>query len=227
MTRPRGLRVPAGLVALGAIPVLAGTARLVELAGGPVVIPTDPRFTTSPAAVVIHVVCAIVFALVGAFQFAGGLRRRHPGWHRAAGRALVIAGLGVAVSAMWLTLTYPAKEGTGDLLYVLRLLFASAMVVAIIRAVTAIRRRDVAAHRAWMIRAYAIGLAAGTQAFTEGVGRVLFDGNVLALDASRGLGWVINLAVAEWVIRRPSARTGRAGPRGRSTSAAALVGDRR
>ena len=38
---------------------------------------------------------------------------------------------------------------------------------------TAIRRRDIPAHRAWMIRAYALGLGAGTQAFTEGVGEAL------------------------------------------------------
>lgn len=227
MTRPRGLRVPAGLVALGAIPVLAGTARLVELAGGPAVIPADARFTDSPAAVVMHVVCSVVFALVGAFQFAGGLRRRYPRWHRAAGRVLVVAGLGVAVSALWLTLVYAPKENTGDLLYVLRLVFASAMVAAIVQGFAAIRRRDVAAHRAWMIRAYAIGLAAGTQAFTEGVGGALFGGNVLALDVSRGLGWVINLAVAEWVIRRSRARAGRPRMRaGRGTPATALAGDR-
>jgi hypothetical protein len=77
-----------------------------------------------------------------------------------------------------------------------------------------------------MIRAYAIGLAAGTQAFTEGVGGSLFGTNVLALDASRGLGWVINLAVAEWVIRRPRVRAGRPRLRARPTAAAALAGDR-
>ena len=67
---------------------------------------------------------------------------------------------------------------------------------------TAVRRRDIAAHRAWMIRAYAIGLAAGTQAFTEGIGGAIFGTGVLAADLAKGAGWVINLAVAEWVIRR-------------------------
>ena len=44
------------------------------------------------------------------------------------------------------------------------------MAAAIVLGFTAIRRRDIAAHRAWMIRAYALGLGAGTQAFTEGIG---------------------------------------------------------
>jgi hypothetical protein len=53
-----------------------------------------------------------------------------------------------------------------------------------------------------MTRAYAIALAAGTQAFTEGVGEAVLGHSPLALDASRGAAWVINLAVVEWVIRR-------------------------
>ena len=33
-----------------------------------------------------------VYALLGAFQFAPGFRRRLPGWHRAAGRLVVLCG---------------------------------------------------------------------------------------------------------------------------------------
>ena len=69
----------------------------------------------------------------------------------------------VAGSALWMTLFYAPQPGTGDLLYVLRLVFGSAMAACLVLGFTAIRRRDIAAHRAWMIRAYAIGLAAGTQ----------------------------------------------------------------
>ena len=52
-----------------------------------------------------------------------------------------------------------------------------------------------------MMRAYAIGLAAGTQAFTEGLGGAVFGTGVLAADLAQGSGWVVNLAVAEWAIR--------------------------
>lgn len=58
--------------------------------------------------------------------------------------------------------------------------------------------------RAWMIRAYAIGLAAGTQVFTEGLGSALAGTGQLRADLSKGAGWAINLAVAEWLIRRPA-----------------------
>jgi hypothetical protein len=69
---------------------------------------------------------------------------------------------------------------------------------------TAIRRHDVATHRAWVIRAYALALAAGTQAFTEGIGEGTFGTSDLSTALSVSSGWVINAAVAEWVIRRPS-----------------------
>jgi uncharacterized membrane protein len=200
--RQRGWRVPTALVTLSVIPVLAGTARLIELAGGPAIIPADPRFTASPLPVVVHIVSAATYAVLGALQFSAGLRRRRPRWHRAAGRVLVVAGLGVALSALWLTLFVPPQEDSGPLLYMLRLVFGSGMVASLGLGFASIRRRDITTHRAWMTRAYAIALAAGTQVFTEGVGGALFGHGVLALDASRGAGWIINLAIAEWAIRR-------------------------
>ena len=206
MTRRTDRWVPVGLVVLAAIPVLAGSARLVELLGGPELRPTDARFAASPAPVVIHVVAAIGYALLGAFQFSAGIRRRHPGWHRRTGRILVALGLAVALSGLWMTLVYPYKEGTGDLLYVFRLLFGSGMAASIILGFAAIRRRDIDRHHAWMIRAYALALGAGTQAFTVGFGEALFGIGVVRTDLMMGTGWAINLAVAEWIIRRPSAR---------------------
>jgi uncharacterized membrane protein len=200
--QPRGWPVPAALVVLSAVPLAAGAVRLVQLAGGPDLIPADHRFTGFPAALVVHIVGATVFALVGAFQFLPRFRRSHRTWHRRAGRLVAGAGLAVAGSALWLTLFYEAQPGTGDLLYVLRLVFASAMAASLLLGVTAIRRRDIAAHRAWMIRAYAIGLGAGTQAFTEGVGGALFGTGEVRGDLAKGAGWVLNLAVAEWSIRR-------------------------
>ena len=207
---PRGGRwVPIGLVALAAIPVLGGAVRLVELLGGPEVLPTDPRFAASPAPLVVHVVAAVVYAVLGAFQFSAHLRRRRPRWHRRAGRLLVALGLAVALSGLWMTLLYPQKEGTGELLYLFRLLASSGMGISIVLGLAAIRGRDIARHRAWMTRAYALALGAGTQAFTVGFGEAVFGAGVVRTDLMMGAGWAINLAVAEWVIRRPAARRAR------------------
>ena len=193
-------------MALSAIPLAAGSLRLVQLAGGPDLMPADDRFTGFPAALVVHIVGAAVFALVGALQFVPRIRRHHPSWHRRAGRLVIAAGLAVAGSALWLTLCYETQPGSGDLLYVLRLVFASAMAASLLLGISAIRRRDIAAHRAWMIRAYAIGLAAGTQAFTEGIAEAVVGSGELRMDLATGAGWVVNLAVAEWAIHRRAGR---------------------
>ncbi|HEX5090651.1 MAG TPA: DUF2306 domain-containing protein [Nocardioides sp.] len=205
-----GWPVPAALVALSAIPLVAGTLRLVQLAGGPAVLPADDRFGTFPVALVVHIGGAAVYALLGAFQFVPRFRRRHLAWHRRSGRVLAVAGLAVAGSALWITLVYPPQPGTGDLLFGLRLVVASAMAGCVVLGVSSIRRRDVAAHRAWMMRAYAIGLAAGTQVFTEGIGEALVGSGEHRGDLLKGAGWLINLAVAEWVIRRPARRRAKA-----------------
>jgi uncharacterized membrane protein YozB (DUF420 family) len=213
-------RVPAALVILSIVPVVAGSLRLLEVAGGQQLLPTNPRIDAFPAPVVAHIIAAALYAILGAGQFSARLRRRRPGWHRTSGRMLVAAGLVVAVSGLWMTLFYPGAPG-GDLLWAVRLLVSSAMAASIVLGFTAIRRRDIAAHRAWMIRAYALAVGAGTQAFTQGVGEALFGTGDLSTTLSMSSGWVINAAVAEWAIRRPDTLRTR-----RARSRTALAGSR-
>jgi uncharacterized membrane protein len=222
--RPRSWPVPAALLALSAVPLIAGTFRLIQLSGGPELVPVDDRFTGFPAALVIHIVGAAILALVGAFQFVPHIRRHHRTWHRRAGRVVAVAGLLVAGSALWLTLSYAPQPGTGDLLYVLRLVFGSATAAFLLRGFVAIRRRDITAHRAWMTRAYALGLGPGTQVVTEGMGSAMIGTGELRGDLAKGAGWLINLTVAEYVIRRPAHRRSRrrpAGPARRTEAASA------
>jgi uncharacterized membrane protein len=204
--------VPAGLLLLSAVPLIFGAVRLGQLAGGAEITPANARFFAAPLPVVVHIVCAAVYALVGAFQFLTGYRRRAFGFHRAAGRVLVLCGLLVALSGLWMTLFYPRPAGSGELLSAFRLVFGSAMVVSIVLGFEAIiRRRDVLGHRAWMLRAYAIGLGAGTQVLT-GMAESLIVGqpSELSTALAMGAGWLINLAVAEWAIRRLPAQRARA-----------------
>jgi uncharacterized membrane protein len=146
---------------------------------------------------------ATVFCVLGAFQFVPALRRRRPRWHRLAGRLLVPCGLAAALSGLWMTLFYDLPPGDGDLLTVFRLCFGTAMAVSIVLATAAIRRRDVRRHRVWMTRGYAIGLGAGTQVLTH-VPWTLLVG--VPGEVTRAMlmaaGWVINLVVAEWALRR-------------------------
>lgn len=197
--------VPAALILLSIIPLTGGAFRLIELAKGAEITAANARFFASPLPVIFHIVGACFYALLGALQFVSRFWRRGTSWHRIVGRLLVPCGLAVGLSGIWMTLFYPHPVGDGDLLSVLRLLFGLGMVISIILGYAAIRRRDIIQHRAWMTRAYAIGLGAGTQVLTLMVGELIAGKpNEFSRAMLMGAAWVINLAVAEWSIRRRS-----------------------
>lgn len=199
-------RIPVALIALSLVPALAGTARLAQLAGGANITPENARFFMTPLPFVIHIIAVIMYSVLGAFQFSPGFRTQRRGWHRAAGRILVPCGLLAATSGLWMTQFYPWPAGDGQVLYVERLFVGSAMMVSIGLGLYEITRRDFVAHGAWMMRAYALGLGAGTQVLTHlpwfvFVGGKPSEGPRAVL---MGAGWVINIIVAEWIIRRRS-----------------------
>jgi len=195
--------IPAAIILFSVIPVLGGALRLGQLGGGAEITPDNARFFASPVPVVVHAITVSVYCLLGAFQFAPGFRRRRPAWHRAAGRVLVLCGLLGALSGLWMTVFYPKPADVGVLLTGIRLVFGTAWVVAIVLGFAAIRRRDVTGHRAWMIRGFAIGLGAGTQAVTLTLWLVAVGTpDRLAKAVLMLAAWLVNLAVAEWIIRR-------------------------
>ena len=208
-----------GLILLSAIPLAGGAFRLNQLASGAEITPDNVRFFASPLPVVLHIVGDGIYALLGAFQFVSRLWQRGVGWHRWVGRVLLVpCGLIVGLSGVWMTLFYPGTNSTDGigavLLYALRLLFGSGMVFSILYGFIAIRRGDMIRHRAWMTRAYAIGLGAGTQVLTGLVGELTIGTpNELENALLMGAGWMINVAVAEWSIRRkPGNRARKASP---------------
>ena len=168
----RGWGVAFAMILLSAVPVAAGTVRLVSLANGVEATPENVRFVASPVPVVLHVVGAMVLLVPGAFQFVPGLRRRAMGWHRWMGRLAVGAGVVVALSGLWMAQFYRLPIHDGALVYAFRLVFGAGMTYAFVKAFVAVRRRDIAGHRAWMVRGYAIGLGAGTQVVTLLAGEV-------------------------------------------------------
>lgn len=201
-----GWLVPTGLITLGLIPILANALRRVALAVGAAgASPGDGG--GMPLPVILHVVGATVFVVLGALQFSAGFRRRRPTWHRIAGRLAILAALLAAVSGLWLA--FATLPDSSPLLFLFRLLAAAGLALCIILGFRAIRQRRLAQHRAWMIRAFAIGLGAATQVFTLGFGEVIFGKSELSIALLNGAGWAINLAVAEWLIRWTPGRVGR------------------
>ncbi|MFG1613793.1 DUF2306 domain-containing protein [Nonomuraea wenchangensis] len=206
-TGPAGRRasrlVPVALIALSVVPLVAGALRLSALSGGPDVLPDGARFAAVPVPVVAHILAATGYTVLGAFQFGG---RRPPARHRLMGRMLLPLGLVVALSGIWMTLFYPRQDGDGDLLAAFRLGFGSLMALALVLGLAAVLRRRYARHRAWMIRAYALGLGAGSQALILGIWTgAAGDPTGTTRALLLGAGWAVNLAVAEWLIRRSTA----------------------
>jgi len=194
---------PALLIGLTALPVAAGMVRLVWLAGGLEFTHDHERFLAAPAPAVLHIASTALFCVLGALQFSPGLRMRQPQWHRAAGRLVVPCGLLAALSGLWLTQFYPPAEHDGPLLYALRLVFGSAMAAFIAFGFAAIRQRNIARHRMWMMRGYAIGAGAGTLVLLHLPWIAMFgQPDELARAGLHGAAWCINLGVAEWLLYR-------------------------
>lgn len=196
--------IPTGLLLVGAVPIIAGAARLAELAGG-VPTPDSARFFEAPIPVVLHIVTVSVFSVVGALQFWPRSRRGGRPWHKAAGRLIVPMGLIAAATGIWMTLAYDLPPMDGKALNAIRLAAGFGMFASLCLGYAAIRRRDVQQHSAWMIRAYALGLGAGTQVLTHLPWFILAGGTetmpgIVPRTIMMGAAWVINLAVAEYII---------------------------
>lgn len=167
-------------------------------------LPENPRVTAAPIPVVLHIICVTLYCYLGAFQFLPSIRRHSPTLHRYNGRLMVVSGIVSALSGLWMTHFYSFPYGLqGDLLYSVRILLGSAMVVFVVLGIAAILRRDIVRHSSWMIRAYAIGQGASTQ------GLLLMPMSIISEEPSgftrdilMTFAWIINISVAEWIIQK-------------------------
>jgi Predicted membrane protein (DUF2306) len=189
---------------LSFVPVVAGVVRLSGLASGGGVTPENARFMAMPAPVVMHIVCASSFCVLGALQFDSALRQRFPRLHRIAGRVAAPCGIVAALTGLWMTAAYaiPA-ELQGPLLYGVRMVVGLAMTLAVVMSVRAVFQRHITQHKAWMVRAYALGQGAGSQVLivlpvTLMAGAPTF----IFRDVLMASAWGLNVVFAEWVIRR-------------------------
>ena len=106
-----------------------------------------------------HVFASLFALVLGPLQFSASLRAARPRLHRWSGRLYLAGGVLVGGAAGF----YMAFHAFGGLAAHLGFgLLALAWLYTGLRAYLAIRRRDVAAHRRWMVRNFALTLAAVT-----------------------------------------------------------------
>lgn len=194
-----------GLILLSLVPVVVGILRLAELGVGSdlELLPQNPRVKLSPLPVGVHLFSSIPYCILGAFQFLPSIRANYPKWHRLSGRFLVVAGIVSALSGLWMTLVYSFPiELQGTLLYLVRIIVSICMVIFIYFGLSAILQKGVMQHRAWMMRAYALGQGAGTQVFiTIPWALTMGDPSGLERDSLMTAAWVVNILVVEAIIR--------------------------
>lgn len=197
-------KVPLVLLFISAIPLAAGIARLMGLTSNPEISTDNARFVAAPFPVIVHIISVSLFSILGALQFSSTLRQRSTRWHRVAGRIVAASGAIAALSGLWMTVKYAIPpELQGDLLYVVRVFVSVAMLLSIFIAVAAVKGGDIATHRTWMIRAFALGQGAGMQVVVL-LPWMLFIGkpSILQRDVLMSLAWLINLVFAEMAIHR-------------------------
>lgn len=156
-------------------------------------------FRARPWGIYTHAFFALFALGVGPFQFLGSSLRRRRAAHRMLGKIYVISALMTGVSGF-----YMAAYAYGG--WISQFGFGGMSVATLLTTTVAyfhIRNRAITTHRSWMIRSYAVLFSAVTFRVWLLLLVIFFSGALLsAYQWASWLSWVINLAWAEWFIRR-------------------------
>lgn len=165
----------------------------------------DRRYAQHPVLAYLHIVPGVIFMVGAPLQFVPWIRRRHLRWHRRLGRVFLVSGLVAGLFAIVIGIVFPfggAVEAAATVT------FGSIFVFALARAFLHVRAGNVAAHREWMIRAFALGLGVSTIRLWIPVLQSLTD---MTFERSLGIAfWMaftMHLAAAEIWIRRTRGAT--------------------
>lgn len=119
----------------------------------------DAGFAKHVALTLVHILPGALFLVLAPLQFVRSIREKHLQVHRWMGRILVVSGLIIGVTA--LVMSYKMNIG-GPNETAATTLYAIVFLICLTKAFWHIRRKEVARHREWMIRAYGIGLGVAT-----------------------------------------------------------------
>jgi uncharacterized membrane protein len=147
-----------------------------------------------------HTLGGMIATLIGPFQFLGAVRRRYPVVHRWLGRVYLGCVFVSGLAGLYLSPGSYASNTLGIAFIALALawLFTGG------KAYLTIRAGDVAAHRRWMVRNYALTYAAVTLRLQMPLLIVLGGlSPIVALNIVGWTCWVPNLLIVEaWFRRR-------------------------
>ena len=162
------------------------------------------RFANHALSTYSHFIGSAVALTLGAFQMNNRLRSKHVQVHRLIGKGYLVGVLVGAPGAFGLALVSEGGLVTHFGFGLLAVLWFGTTA----RAFLAIRQRDIVVHRAWMIRSYALCLAAVTLRLYLPMSIAASLPMDQAYQAISWFCWVPNLIVVEWFILGGKARTG-------------------
>ena len=113
-----------------------------------------PTFWNKQFWFVSHLVTAVIPLITGPFQFWTWFRKHHIKWHRSLGKVYIIGCILGGLSALYLSITqpYPGSVVPSLILALLWLFMTSSAWITI-------KRKNVQAHRLFMIRSYTLTLS--------------------------------------------------------------------
>ena len=197
--------VPAALLFLTAIPVIMAAVRSVQIPLGAV--PEDTmRLMSTHISFWLHAVAGVSFGLIGPIQFGRVLANRFGRAHKILGRIFVLSGLFLALSGIRLLWSHYGQST--PVLDVTRFVAGVALAIALCWSMYQIWKKNIPNHRAWIIRAYAIGMGSSGVAFII-LPIYIVTGepvNGLASDMVFVVSHVFAILIGELAIRRPALR---------------------
>lgn len=150
----------------------------------------ERRYALHPVAAYGHMLPGVLYLLGAPLQLARRFRTRHLRAHRRLGRVVLVAGVICGVTAVVVGVWFPYG---GPVEASAAVVFGAWFVAALLLAYRRVRRRDIAGHRRFMIRAFAVGLAVGTTRVWVGIFQAV---GLLAIQDSTGTTW---FGVAFWL----------------------------
>ncbi len=150
------------------------------------------------AGILVHIFASALALSLGPWQFVPAIRRRWPNAHRRIGRAYLMLG----VLPGGLAALYMAMHAFGGIVSHIGFgLLAMIWVYTGMRGYQSARARDFVAHRAWMIRNFALTFAAVTLRIQLGASPISGLRFEMFYPILAWSSWVPNLIVAEWLVR--------------------------
>lgn len=150
----------------------------------------EHRYVLHPVLAYVHIVPGVVYLVLAPLQLWRRFRNRHLALHRLIGRVILPVGVLSGVMAIVVGLGFPYG---GPVEAAASVVFGVYFLIALTLAYAAVRRRDIAVHRRWMIRAFAVALGVGTIRIWVGLFQL---SGLLAIQDNAGTTW---FGVAFWL----------------------------